>query len=99
MNFFFFRTDPVINPRLTESMYSVEGLKFLHQDSHVVMLPKGLPSVGHNVNIKYFIRKCLKKKKRSLMQLNSTYLINIGWLVSPKIFVYNIEDDFLTFII
>lgn len=36
-------------------MYSVEGLKFLHQDSHVVMLPKGLPSVGHNVSIDYFL--------------------------------------------
>lgn len=35
-------------------MYSVEGLKFLHQDSHVVMLPKGLPSVGHNVSHDYF---------------------------------------------
>ncbi|CAI6360085.1 unnamed protein product [Macrosiphum euphorbiae] len=46
------KTDLVINERLTESMYSVEGLKFLHQDSHVVMLPKGLPSIGHNVCIK-----------------------------------------------
>jgi len=36
-------------------MYSVEGLKFLHQDSHVVMLPKGLPSVGHNVSIESFL--------------------------------------------
>lgn len=34
-------------------MYSVEGLKFLHQDSHVVMLPKGLPSIGHNVSTCY----------------------------------------------
>lgn len=46
----YFRTDLVINQRSTESMYSVEGLKFLHQDSHVVMLPKGLPSIGHNVS-------------------------------------------------
>jgi len=36
-------------------MYSVEGLKFLHQDSHVVMLPKGLPSIGHNVSLEYLI--------------------------------------------
>lgn len=47
----YFRTDPVVNQQLNESMYSVEGLKFLHQDSHVVMLPKGLPSIGHNVSI------------------------------------------------
>lgn len=50
----YFRTDPLINQRSTESMYSVEGLKFLHQDSHVVMLPKGLPSIGHNVSTEYF---------------------------------------------
>lgn len=50
-----FRTDLVINQRLTEPMYSVEGLKFLHQDSHVVMLPKGLPSIGHNVSLNNLI--------------------------------------------
>ncbi|XP_050441685.1 PHD finger protein 19 isoform X2 [Adelges cooleyi] len=46
------KTDFVVNKQSTESMYSVEGLKFLHQDSPVVMLPKGLPSIGHNVCIK-----------------------------------------------
>lgn len=58
-----FRTDPVINQQLTESMWSVEGLKFLHQDSHVVMLPKGLPSIGHNVSIEFIFNSLRRKKK------------------------------------
>ncbi|XP_050530580.1 PHD finger protein 19 [Daktulosphaira vitifoliae] len=46
------KTDYIVNRQLNDSMYTVEGLKFLHQDSPVVMLPKGLPSIGHNVCIK-----------------------------------------------